>query len=67
MLATDHRAASALMSNRYPAVQDFELVSAMNEAHPADEPLTMELPPVRAVTARIRVLLHRRGIAHLTK
>ncbi len=68
MLSTDHRAASALMSRRYPPARDYELATAVKEAHRANLVENTEFPPVRAVTAqpsmsRVRALLNRLGIA----
>lgn len=68
MLSTDHRAATALMSRRYPPAQDYDLISAVKEARQAASLNDVELPQVRAVaarsvTARIRGVLTRQGIA----
>ena len=68
MLSTDHRAATALMSRRYPPARHHELISAVKEARQVASLKDVEFPPVRAVaaesvTARIRALLTRRGVA----
>jgi hypothetical protein len=67
MLSTDHRVASALMTKRYPPTQDYELTSALKEARRAASLQTVELSQLRAVpgsvTARMRALLTRRGLA----
>jgi len=65
MLSTNYRAASALMSTRYPPVKDHELLAATKQARRANTPLHAKIS-VRAVTARpsrIRILLHRLGVA----
>ena len=68
MLSTDHRAATALMSRRYPPAQDYELISALKEARQAASLKDVEFPQARAIaaqslTARIRAVFTRQGIA----
>lgn len=67
MLSTDHRAASALMTRRYPPTHDYELTSAVKEARRAASPETVDFSQLRAVpgsvTARMRALFTRRGLA----